>query len=70
MYVPHFDMAFWSISGVVGVNYLWMQMGTEYGKASVSSAHLAKQYFMKQKWIGAYLITLYLFWSGALTALM
>ena len=52
------------------VNWLWMQMGTEYGKASVTSASLAKQYFMKQKWVGAYLIALYLFWSGALTALM
>jgi len=68
LFVPHFDVAFWSVVMAVLVNWLWMQMGTEYGKASVTSANLAKQYFMKQKWVGAYLIALYLFWSGALTA--
>ena len=52
------------------VNWLYLTMGTEHGKSSVTTAHIAGQYFRTQKWIGLYLMALMFFFSGALTSLM
>merc|ERR1719383_248569 len=48
-------------------NHQFMNSGTSYGKKEgTDSATLAKEFFVMQKWIGAYIMGMFLVWSGGL----